>query len=62
MENQLMELDIRTRGSRIEVSLDGKTILAAQDDKLKSGGTGLYIDHGCAGFGRFAADAMTFEI
>ena len=61
MENQLMELDIRTRGSRIEVSLDGKTILAAQDDKLKSGGTGIYIDHGCAGFGRFAAEAKITE-
>ena len=56
-ENQPMELDIRTCGNRIEVALDGKAILRAQDDLLKSGGAGIYIDHGCAGFGRFATEA-----
>ena len=56
-ENHPMELDIRTCGNRIEVSLDGKPLLSAQDDMLKSGGAGIYIDHGCAGFGRFSAEA-----
>ena len=56
-ENEPMQLDIRTCGKRIEVSLDGKVILTAQDDLLSSGGAGIYIDHGCAGFGCFAAEA-----
>lgn len=56
-ENQPMQLDIRTCGNRIEVSLDGKPMLSAQDDVLKSGGAGLYIDHGKSGFGYFSVEA-----
>ena len=56
-ENQPMELDIRTCGNLIEVSLDGKIVLTAQNDMPKSGGSGIYIERGCAGFGRFSAEA-----
>ena len=45
--------------SRIEVAIDGKLLLTAQDDSLKSGGAGIYVDHGCAGFDRFAVKAQT---
>ena len=58
-ENELMQLDIRTSGSRIEASMDGKLLLTATDDMLHNGGVGIYIDHGCAGFGRFAVEAET---
>lgn len=58
-ENELMQLDIRTCGTGIEVFLDGRLLLNAQDDLLKSGGSGIYVDHGCAGFGRFSAEAET---
>ena len=56
-ENELMRLDVATRGSRIEVRLDGKLLLTAQDDVLGSGGAGIYVDHGRAGLGRFAVEA-----
>ena len=57
-ENELMQLEIRTCGSKIEVSLDGKTVLTAHDDKLRSGGAGIYVDHGCAGFSCFSVEAQ----
>ena len=56
-ENELMQLDVSTRGNRIEVRLDGKLLLTAEDDVLSSGGAGIYVDHGRAGFGRFAVEA-----
>ena len=60
-ENELMQLDVTTRGNRIEVRLDGKLLLTAQDDVFESGGAGIYVDHGRAGFGRFAFEAAVTE-
>ena len=60
-ENQPMALDICTCGNLIEVSLDGKIVLTAQNDMPKSGGAGIYIERGCAGFGRFAAEAEIIQ-
>jgi len=56
-----MQLDVATRGSRIEVRLDGRLLLTAEDDVLCSGGAGIYVDHGRAGFGRFAVEAAMTE-
>lgn len=56
-ENQPMQLDIRTVGKSIEVSIDGKNVLTAEDDRLQSGGAGIYADHGLCGIGRFAVEA-----
>lgn len=60
-ENRVMQLDICSCGSRIDVSIDGKNVLSASDDQLKSGGAGMYLDYGCAGFGRFAIEADITE-
>ena len=56
-ENEIMPVKVRTCGSRIEVSLDGKLLLTARDELLQTGGAGIFVDHGCAGFGRFASEA-----
>ena len=60
-ENRVMQLDICSCGYRIDVSIDGKNVLSASDDQLKSGGAGMYLDYGCAGFGRFAIEADITE-
>ena len=56
-ENEPMQVEIRTCGDRIEVSLDGKPVLTARDGLLTSGGAGLYADHGMCGIGRFSVEA-----
>ncbi len=60
-ENQPMDLDVRTRGEWVEVSLAGKLVLSARDNLLKSGGAGIYVEHGMCGIGRFAVEAKTTE-
>ena len=61
-ENELMSLNIRTCGKAIEVLIDGEILLTAQDEQFKSGGAGICIDHGCAGFADFAVEAKTGKI
>jgi len=56
-ENRPMLLEIRTHGSAVELSVDGKLVLTAQEDLLESGGAGIFADHGTCGFGRFEAEA-----
>ena len=60
-ENQPMILAVRTRGNCVEATIDGKLVLSAQDDLLRSGGAGFYAEHGMCGIGRFAVEAETTE-
>ena len=57
-ENRPMLLEIRTCGSAVELSIDGKIVLTAREELLKSGGAGIFADHGTCGFGRFEAEAQ----
>lgn len=60
-ENQPMQLMLRTSGTLIELAVDGKVILTADDDLLKSGGAGIFIRTGMCGFSSFAAEANIID-
>ena len=57
-ENRPMLLEIRTRGSAVALGIDGKLVLTAREELLKSGGAGIFADHGTCGFSRFEAETL----
>ena len=56
-ENRMFDLVARAEGGHLSLSLDGETLLEADDDAFPTGGVGFYAERGLLGVAKVAVRA-----